>query len=425
LFIDNDVRSFVTVRMPLAKASRNAGFDVHVACPAGDAAKYLAREGFPFHPIPLSRSGMDPFAELAALAALYRLCKRIQPDLVHLLRLKLVLYGGLAARFAGIHAVASELTGLGYLFADNHWTTRCLRRLVTLASRLALAHANQSVIYHNSDDRDLFVRARVLPIEKTFLISGSGVDTDRFSPRPEPAGPPVVLLASRMLWDKGVGEFVEAARMVRHAGSHARFVLVGNTDPGNPSAIPAEHLSKWRQEGVIEWWGHRTNMPDVFHQAHVVCLPSIREGLPRVLIEAASCGKPLITTDAPGCRDVVRNGDNGVVVPVRDAQSLAWAFRLLLENAVLRRSMGARSRERAVREFARDHFISRILALYSSLLATRPVPLPAPAPVFSLASPLALAGQLYPPPFEARISSQGARWYARLRTGLSRGSPAT
>ena len=423
LFVDNDVRSFAGVRMPLARASRTAGFDVHVACPAGDAAENLAREGFPFHPIPLSRSGMNPIAELATLFALYRVCTRIRPDLVHLLRLKPVLYGSLAARLAGVPALANELTGLGYLFTRNDCATWCLRRLVMLASRVVLSHANQRVVYHNPDDRDLFLRAGVLPVERTLLIKGSGVDTVRFSPRPEPAGLPVILLASRMLWDKGVGEFVAAARMLRNSGIRARYVLVGDTDSGNPSAIPAERLNEWHQEGVVEWWGFRMDMPDVFNQAHIVCLPSIREGLPRVLIEAASCGRPLIATDAPGCREVVRNGDNGILVPVRDAQSLAWAFRLLLENGTLRHSMGARSRERAIREFDRDHFISQVLELHGSLLRTNGLLAPASAPASIVGSSPAVAGRMHLSSSSTRRTSQGSRWYARLRFGLSRGTP--
>jgi len=410
--------------MPLARASRAAGFDVHVACPAGDAAENLAREGFPFHPIPLSRSGMNPIAELATLFALYRVFTRLRPDLVHHLRLKPVVYGSLAARLAGVPALANELTGLGYLFTRDGCVTWCLRRLVMLASRVALSHANQRVVYHNPDDRDLFLRAGVLPAEKTLLIKGSGVDTVRFSPHPEPAGLPVILLASRMLWDKGVGEFVEASRTLRSSGIRARFVLVGETDSGNPSAIPTERLREWHKEGIVEWLGFRTDMPDVLNQAHIVCLPSVREGLPRVLVEAAACGRALITTDTPGCREVVRNGDNGLLVPVRDAQSLAWACRLLLENAALRKEMGARSRERAVREFTRDYVMAQILELYGSLLGAGTSRAPRVASASTLSSSPVPADRMRLAPSASRLINHGSRWYARFRFGLSRGTPA-
>ena len=410
--------------MPLARASRAAGFDVHVACPAGDAAENLAREGFPFHPIPLSRSGMNPIAELATLFALYRVFTRLRPDLVHHLRLKPVVYGSLAARLAGVPALANELTGLGYLFTRDGCVTWCLRRLVMLASRVALSHANQRVVYHNPDDRDLFLRAGVLPAEKTLLIKGSGVDTVRFSPHPEPAGLPVILLASRMLWDKGVGEFVEASRTLRSSGIRARFVLVGETDSGNPSAIPTERLREWHKEGIVEWLGFRTDMPNVLNQAHIVCLPSVREGLPRVLVEAAACGRALITTDTPGCREVVRNGDNGLLVPVRDAPSLAWACRLLLENAALRKEMGARSRERAVREFTRDYVMAQILELYGSLLGAGTSRAPRVASASTLSSSPVPADRMRLAPSASRLIHRGSRWYARFRFGLSRGTPA-
>jgi glycosyltransferase involved in cell wall biosynthesis len=383
VFVDNDVRSFVGDRIPWARAARNAGFEVHVACPVGDAAEQLSAEDFQFHVIPMSRCGVNPIRELATVAGLFRVYKRVQPDLVHHLRLKPVLYGSLAARMAGVPAVVNLLTGLGYLFTSSGRTGQFLRPLVMLACRVAFSHPNQRLVFQNPDDSEVFLRSGILPAEKTLLIKGSGVDIDRFSPRPEPPGPPVVLLASRMLWDKGVKEFVQAARILRASGLEARFVLVGDTDAGNPSAIPAERLRKWRDRGIVEWWGPRSDMPEVLNQAHIVCLPSIREGLPRILIEAASCGRALVATDVPGCREVVRNGDNGLLVPIRDANSLAWAFRLLLENADLRQSMGVRSRERALREFTRDLVASQMLNLYSQMLGSRSLPAPKEVPVSS------------------------------------------
>jgi glycosyltransferase involved in cell wall biosynthesis len=395
LFVDNALRSFVSSWIPLARAARNAGFEVHVASPAGDTADQLSAEGFLFHAIPLSRSSVNPAREVVAIAALFRVYRRIQPDLIHHLRLKPVLYGTLAARLAGVPAVVNVLTGLGYLFTGNGRSVRFLRPLVMLACRVAFWHPNQRLVFQNPDDCAIFLRSGILPVEKTLLIKGSGVDTDRFSPRPEPPGPPVVMLASRMLWDKGVKEFVQAARTLRAAGFKARFVLVGDTDPGNPSAIPTERLRKWNERGFVEWWGPRSDMPEVLGQAHIVCLPSIREGLPRILIEAAACGRALVTTDVPGCREVVRNGDNGLLVPIRHASSLVWAFRLLLENADLRQSMGARSRERALREFNRDLVVGQMLSLYGLMLGSRSSTTPTEAPMsnFSVITPLSVSQQ--------------------------------
>ena len=388
--------------MTLACAARDAGFDVHVACPVGNPAKHLAAEGFPFHAIPLDRCGVNPIHELATLASLIRVYKRVRPDLVHHLRLKPVLYGSLAARFTGVPTVVNLLTGLGYLFTSNSRAARLLRQLVMLACRVAFSHPNQRLVLQNPDDRDLLLRHGVLPVEKTLLINGSGVDTDRFSPRPEPVGPPVIMLASRMLWDKGVGEFIQAARILRDSGLKARFVLVGDTDAANPSAIPLVRLHEWNNSGVIEWWGPRADMSDALNQAHIVCLPSIREGLPRILAEAASCGRPLVATDAPGCREVVRNGDNGLLVPLRDSRSLARTLRLLVENAALRQAMGARSRERALREFSVSLVISQTLGLYSLLLGIGSSQGPASAP-------LSVLPGTTPPMVSYRLARQPAK----------------
>jgi len=180
---------------------------------------------------------------------------------------------------------------------------------------------------------------------------------------------PVVVLASRMLRDKGVDEFVDAARSLRDAGVHARFVLVGETDPGNPTAITATQLRQWADSGVVEWWGHQGNMKDVLAQAHIVCLPSLREGVPKVLIEAAACGRAIVTTDAPGCREIVRNGENGLLVPVRNTRALAEALRLLIENPPLRASMGLKGRDIVVQEFSIERVVSETLGVYRELLA--------------------------------------------------------
>lgn len=396
LFVDNDARSFVDCRLPLARATRDAGFEVQVACPAGDAAGQLASEGFPFHAIPLDRRSVNPLRELTSVAALYRIYKSVGPDLVHHLRLKPVLYGSLAARLARVPAVINLLTGLGYIFASDDYTARFLRPLVMRACRVAFCHPNQRVIFQNQDDLELFLRAGVLPSEQAVFIKGSGVDTERFFPSAEPPGLPLVLMASRMLWDKGVADFVEAARISRDSGLEAQFVLVGDTDPGNPSAIPAEQLQEWDREGVVSWWTFRADMHEVLKQAHIVCLPSLREGLPRILIEAASCGRALVATDVPGCREVVTNGDNGLLVSPNDPLELAWAFRLLVQNTQLRHSMGLRSRERALRDFSQNLVCSQTLELYRTVLDMGLIP----RQTRSDSVPLLISNQSSPQPGE-------------------------
>jgi glycosyltransferase involved in cell wall biosynthesis len=202
------------------------------------------------------------------------------------------------------------------------------------------------------------------------LIRGSGVDMNIFTPRPEPEGVPVVILAARMLWAKGIGEFVDAARLLREQKVEARFVLVGESDPGNPSAVPVWQLEQWHDSGVVEWWGACSDMPRVFAEAHVVCLPSYYpEGVPKVLIEAAACGRPIVTTDVPGCREVVRHEENGLLVPTRDPVALAAALRRLIMSPALRDFLGRRGREIAVAEFGLERVIAETLAVYGDLLS--------------------------------------------------------
>ena len=371
LFVDNDVNSFYSYRIEMARAARDAGFEVHVASPPGKAVEILRNEGFTFNPIPMTRSGLVPWKELGTVVALFRLYRKLRPDLVHHLRLKPVLYGGLAAYGARVPAVVGLLTGLGYTFTAETGKAVAIRKAVSFSCKLAFRRDNQRVIFQNPDDQFVFVKNQILPAHKTVLIKGSGVDVKTYVPTPEPNGTPVVLLASRMLRDKGVVEFVEAARSLRKAGVQAKFVLVGETDRGNPTAISAEQLRQWAQDGDVEWRGQCTDMHDVLAQSHIVCLPSLREGVPKVLIEAAACGRAIVTTDAPGCREIVRHGINGLLVPVRDSRSLAEALRLLIESPCLRASMGAKGREIVVEEFSVERVVNETLGVYRELLAAR------------------------------------------------------
>jgi glycosyltransferase involved in cell wall biosynthesis len=369
LFVDNDVNSFYSYRIEMARAVRDAGFDVHVASPPGKAVEILLNERFTFHPIPMTRSGLKPWKELGTVTALLRLYRKLQPDLVHHLRLKPVLYGGLAASAARVPAVVGLLTGLGYVFTAETRKARVMRSLVAFSCKLAFRRSNQRVIFQNPDDRFVFVENQILPAHKTVLIKGSGVDVKTWVPTPEAPGVPVVVLAARMLQDKGVVEFVEAARSLRAAGVSARFVLVGETDPGNPTAISVEQLREWADSGAVEWWGQRGNMREVLGQSHIVCLPSLREGVPKVLIEAAACGRPIVTTDAPGCREIVRHGENGLLVPVKNSLALADALRVLIQNPDVRANMARRGREIVVEEFSVERVVGETLSVYRELLA--------------------------------------------------------
>jgi glycosyltransferase involved in cell wall biosynthesis len=336
-------------RLPLARMLREHGADVILLSPPGEYVRKLEAEGFRWLGITMSAGGMNPFEELRTVFRVRRSYRTEKPDLVHHFTPKCLLYGSLAARWSRIGAVVNSVTGLGYLLSGDGWRGRLTRRLAWEFYRLAFR--GTQVIFQNPEDLRLFVAKGIVPSAATELIPSSGVDPAGFAVLPEPSGPPVVMLAARMLWDKGVGDFVEAARRVRAGDGSTRFVLVGDTYPGNPSAVPADQLAEWQREGLVEWWGWHDDMPATLAQANVVCLPTYYgEGVPRVLVEAAACGRAVIASDIAGCREVVRPDHNGLLVPPRDPAALADAIRALLAGADLRHRMGANGR-RLVEDF--------------------------------------------------------------------------
>jgi len=369
LFVVNQAAFFVSHRLPLARAARAAGYEVHIAAAPCAGVKALRWEGFTVHTIPLARHGMNPWRELVTLWSLYRLYRRLRPGVVHQVTVKPVLYGSIAARLARVSTVINAVPGLGYLFiGDGRWSA-WRRRLTLWGYRRALGRRTR-VIVQNPDDRQLLLGARITEPENITLIRGSGVDLERFRPRPPPAGPPVVMFASRLLRDKGVLEFVLAAKRLRARGVSARFVLVGDLDPSYPGAITLNQVRRWQREGM-EWWGYREDMAVVLKEASIVCLPSYREGLPKVLLEAAACGRPVVTTDVPGCREAVRHGTNGLLVPPRQAESLADALARLIVDPETRARMGRAGRVRAEAEFGVNRVAEQTLALYRDALDGR------------------------------------------------------
>lgn len=368
LMVMNNPAFLLSHRLPVALAARAAGWEVHVATPDGDTVPEIIRHGFAHHVVPFTRRGMRIDQEFRTWRHLVRLYQRLAPDVVHHVTIKPLLYGGMAARWARAPAVVGAVSGLGYVFMADGWKGGLVRTVVRRLYRLALNHPNSRIILQNPDDRDLLVRAGALRQEQAVMIRGSGVDLGTFRATPLPTGVPVVMLPARMLWDKGVGEFVRAARQLRHSGVRARFVLVGDTDPGNPAAVPLDLLKTWRRDGEVEWWGHRDDMAATLARASVVCLPSYREGLPKVLLEAAACGRPVVTTDVPGCREPVSHGENGLLVPVRDCAGLARGLRTLLADRCLQARMGDTGRRIAEREFDVNKVVRAHLAVYRELL---------------------------------------------------------
>ena len=348
----------------LAHALRRAGAEVVLAGPSGDYSRRFEAEGFLWRPWTVSRRRLLPWQELASLWRLRRLLRREEPDLLHAFTLKVALYAAAVCRPQQRPKLVCSITGLGYLYANDSLKARLLRRLMlTVGRRLLPSHA---MIFLNRDDHRELATAGLVGDGRGTVIGGSGVDVDTFTPQPWPEdGPPLVVLPARMLRSKGIEDFVEAAGRLRRQGVDARFALVGDVDADNPEGIPAAQLDAWCRRHGVECWGFRDDMISVYRQAAVVCLPSFyREGVPTVLLEAAACGRPLVTTDMPGCRDAVEDGVSGRLVPPRDVDALGRALADLLADPAACRRMGQTGRRRVVDGFSVQRVVQATLGVY-------------------------------------------------------------
>ena len=371
LFLVTEGFSFWARRRPLARKAEDAGAEVWVMTRPGPFAEKIRGEGFRVIPWHVSRASLNPLRELYACLQVLRALRFLHPDLVHHFALKPVVYGGLAARMCQDILCVHSIVGLGPAFTSPRWTMRVLRRLLVWFLRMALNREGSTIIFQNNENCQVLVRRQIVRPEHCVLIPGSGVNTSQFVPQPEPSGVPVVILAGRMLWEKGVREFVAAAAILRARGLTARFVLVGEPDADHASSIPLVKLREWVGSGVVEWWGQQEDMPGVFARCHLVCLPSDGEGVPKALIEAASSGRPIVASDVPGCREVVRHGASGLLVPPGDTEALASALETLVMDAALRGRMGACGREIALRKFSEELVLAQFLEVYRNLLGHR------------------------------------------------------
>ncbi len=374
LFVVNADWFFVSHRLPLAIQARSSGFEVAVCAGESEARTRIEREGFTFLPLPIARGGTDPRQDVTTIAALVRAYRAWRPDIVHHVTIKPVLYGSLAARLVGVGGVVNAVSGLGSAFIDTEARGRRHRALRTglrEAYRIALHGRGTRTIFQNSDDLEGFVSAGLAPSSRVHLIRGSGVAFERFDVSPLPEGPPVVLLPARLLRDKGVVEFVEAARTLKPRFPDARFVLVGRIDPGNPSAISRAEVDGWVNSGFVEWWGAKSHeeMPVVYASATLVVLPSYREGLPLSLAEAAACGRPIVTTNVPGCRDTVEDGRSGWLCRAQDGTSLATAIAEALSSRHELVRRGSRAATLARERFSLEQVIAQTLDVYERSLA--------------------------------------------------------
>lgn len=356
--------------LPMARAARDAGLEVVVAARVGDAAADIRAEGFRVVPLDLDRRSVNPLGALRLLARLVRLYRAERPDIVHHLALKPVLIGGIAARLAGVAAVVNEVTGLGYIFTSDDLRARALRVVMALLLPLALAGPRRQLLLENAADAEVLAELGRVPPECISIMPGAGVDIRHFRPLPEPAGGPVTIaVAARMVWSKGIGTLVEAHRILRRRGHDVDLLLAGRPDPGNPAAIAEDQLRAWAALPGVRWLGHCEDVRTLWARAHIAALPTRGgEGLPRALVEAAACGRPLVASDVPGCRDIVRPGFNGLLTPPGEPADLADALELLVLDRALRLSFGAAGRLLVERELSIDTVMAVPVGVYRKLL---------------------------------------------------------
>jgi glycosyltransferase involved in cell wall biosynthesis len=368
MFVVNVDWFFLSHRLPIALEAMRQGYQVHIATGLTDRLAELRRHGLVVHPLALDRRGAGLGNAWRTMVQLWQIFKAVQPDVVHLVTIKPVLLGGLVARLARVPAVVAAVSGLGFVFMARGAKAAVRRSLVGALYRVALGHRKVRVIFQNADDMHRLARVAHLQTAKVAMIRGSGVDLVRYAHVPLPGGVPVVVLAARLLADKGVVEFVQAARLLLQRGCNARFVLVGTVDTANPTSFTDANVSAWVHGGAVEWWGQRADMPQVLAAAQLVVLPSYREGLPKILIEAAACGRAVVTTDVPGCRDAIDPGITGVLVPVRDATALANAMETLINDPLRCQAMGDAGRALAEKAFDVRQVVAAHLQIYQELI---------------------------------------------------------
>jgi glycosyltransferase involved in cell wall biosynthesis len=373
LYVTAEDWAFLSHRLPMARAARGAGFDVHVATRVQNGRAAIEAEGFTLHAIPFARGSLSPFATLKTLAALRRVNRDVAPDVTHHVALQSTVLGVVATLGHRI-ACVNAFIGLGYAFTSASAKARALRLAIGAVLRPLVDRDRSIALVQNGDDMAALMSLGI-PKSRIALISGSGVDISRFKPLPEPPPPLTFGFVGRLLDDKGVRTLVEAFRLLRRRGSDARLLIAGTPDPANPASVTEAEAQAWNKEPGITWLGHVGDIAGLWARVHVAVLPSRREGLPLSLMEAAACGRAMIASDVPGCREVVIHGQTGLLFPVDDASTLAAAMEQLVGAADLRVSYARAARKLAVEKFASDLIGQQTVGLYRKLLA-RPLELP-------------------------------------------------
>jgi len=365
LYVVNEDWAFLLNRLPMARAARDAGFEVHVATNVNTDGAAIEAEGFVLHPIPFRRGGLSPLAAIPVLLAIRKLETAIDPAIVHHSGLQCCVFGSLAALDRDVPTV-NAITGLGYIFTSPGRLSRLLKGGMTWLLPKLLNRRQSTILVQNPDDRDALLKLGASPARMT-LIPGSGVDADRLKPLPEPDGPITIGFAGRLLVDKGIRALLAAHDLLRAKGYDFNLIIAGNPDPANPASVSRDEVDGWTKRPGVTWLGHIDDIATLWRAAHIATLPSHREGLPGALMEAAACGRPLVATDAPGCREICIAGQTGLLVPIEDPPALANAILTLAQSPELRARFGA-----AARKLVEDKLSARLIGrsvveLYTTL----------------------------------------------------------
>jgi glycosyltransferase involved in cell wall biosynthesis len=366
LYVVTEDWYFLSHRLPMARAARDAGFEVHVATRVVDGAAAIAAEGFVLHPVPFVRGRVSPSGTVAAIRALRDIHRKVEPAIAHHVALQTTVLGSIAARGRPVLCI-NALTGLGFAFTSGSAKALLLRPVLSMLLRLLLNNPRQTVLIQNADDRDGMLSLGIAA-ERIVLIPGSGVDVEALHPLPEPGGPMTIAFVGRLLEDKGIHSLIRAHVLLRERGSAVELLIAGTPDPANPASVSEQEARGWSRQPGITWLGHVEDIATVWARAHVAVLPSRREGLPKSLLEAAACGRPMIATDVPGCREIVRPDETGVLVPFGDERALGDAIELLAQSRQRRERYGATARRLVVERFSAGMIGRQTVDLYRSLM---------------------------------------------------------
>ena len=350
-----------------------SGYEVYISCNETSKRKIIENNNIKFFPLALDRRGINPFYEFLIILKYCFLFYKIKPDIVHNVGSKPIIYGSIAAKFLNIKSLINAPIGLGFAFSSDTFRAKLLKPvLIFLLSHTLNKHHGKGkenrVIFENSDDMNYFIRRKIVKKSDARLIRGAGVEIDyKYKKKKKINKNITISLVARMLKDKGIFEFVNAARILNKRNFQCRFLLVGDIDQKNPSSLKTSTLKRWHEKGIIEWLGWIDNIKEILCDTDILCLPSYREGLPKSLLEGAAIGLPLVTTNTVGCRDIVVDGVNGYLVPVKDSVNLALAIEKLIRDKELRAKMGNESLKLAISKFSSKIINSQTISLYNEL----------------------------------------------------------